>query len=142
MKKLSLLIMFLFLLLFLLAQGMSHTFEESNGSESNELQTEVYSILQDEKIEEFSLSSVTDFSWDQAHLFPPYTLNEDIAMDIGTDFGTEVTVSIGETYLLVFLEEDKVIQSVPVVHRSEMRLSTRNAPLTPTNDVIMIKRRE
>jgi hypothetical protein len=58
----------------LLLMGCNHSSVQQN----KELEESIYSIVEDKNISEININSLTDFDWDKAFLFGPYTTQESI----------------------------------------------------------------
>ncbi|UKJ43871.1 hypothetical protein [Lysinibacillus sp. ACHW1.5] len=87
-----------------------------------------------------SLNKLTDFDWEKAQIFGPYTTKDVIeeTMDIqfkGSISGLDVREDI---CLLVFVKEGHAIKTA-VLYRDMGDYSTKNGMLTPDNDLLSIK---
>ncbi|EFI67322.1 hypothetical protein P9436_06835 [Lysinibacillus capsici] len=87
-----------------------------------------------------SLNKLTDFDWEKAQIFGPYTTKDAIeeTMDIqfkGSISGLDVREDI---FLLVFAKEGHAIKTA-VLYRNIGDYSTKNGMLTPDNDLLSIK---
>ncbi len=87
-----------------------------------------------------SLNKLTDFDWEKAQIFGPYTTKDTIeeTMDIqfrGSTSGLDVREDI---FLLVFAKEGHAIKTA-VLYRNIGDYSTKNGMLTPDNDLLSIK---
>ncbi|MBX8943423.1 MULTISPECIES: hypothetical protein [Lysinibacillus] len=86
-----------------------------------------------------SLNKLTDFDWEKAQIFGPYTTKDTIeeTMDIqfrGSTSGLDVREDI---FLLVFAKEGHAIKTA-VLYRNIGDYSTKNGMLTPDNDLLSI----
>lgn len=86
-----------------------------------------------------SLNKLTDFDWEKAQIFGPYTTKDTIeeTMDIqfrGSTSGLDVREDI---FLLVFAKDGHVIKTA-VLYRNIGDYTTKNGMLTPDNDLLSI----
>lgn len=86
-----------------------------------------------------SLNKLTDFNWEKAQIFGPYTTKDTIeeTMDIqfrGSTSGLDVREDI---FLLVFAKDGHVIKTA-VLYRNIGDYTTKNGMLTPDNDLLSI----
>jgi len=86
-----------------------------------------------------SLNKLTDFDWEKAQIFGPYTTKDTIeeTMDIqfrGSTSGLDVREDI---FLLVFAKGGHVIKTA-VLYRNIGDYTTKNGMLTPDNDLLSI----
>jgi hypothetical protein len=129
-------ITFFILLLFLLV-GCS----QSNVQRNKDLENSIYSIVEDKNKSEIVIKSMTTFDWDKAFLFTPYSTQEAIEEELGTDFKDPSNISTREDiYLLVFLDGDNVVQYVEIDRQGSDFSIGEKGHLTPSNDVISIER--
>lgn len=132
LKKITVFILLLFLLV-----GCS----QSNVQHNKDLEDSIYSIVDDKNKSEISMKSLTTFDWDKAFLFTPYSTQEAIEEELGTDFKDPSNISMrDDIYLLVFLDGDKVVQYVEIERRGSDFSIREKGHLTPSNDVISIER--
>lgn len=113
----------------------------SNVQEDKELAQSIYSTIMDESNKEISLLSLTTFKWDKAFLFSPYSTEKEIKNQLGVSFNDPSDLEWrDDIYLLVFMNEEKVIQYV-VVERQGVNLTIGDKEyLSPSEDLIMIQR--
>ena len=77
MKKITVIIFSLLLLV-----GCS----QSSVQQNTELEESIHSIVEDKNISEININSLTNFDWDKAFLFAPYTTQESVEEQLGVDF--------------------------------------------------------
>ncbi|WP_026674023.1 hypothetical protein [Alkalihalobacterium bogoriense] len=105
------------------------------------LETSIYSIVEDQNSEEVEVQSLTDFEWDKAFLFQPYTSNDGIIETLGVDFKDPSNIEMREDiYLLVFLHENNVVHYVEIDRQRCSFSLGENEYITPTDDLIFIER--
>ncbi len=100
----------------------------------------IYSAVEDNSKDEIHLNSYTDFDWDKAFLFTPYSTTESIEEQLGTEFTGKSNIDMrDDIYLLVFLHQGKVSQYAEI-KRQDSDFSIGEAKyLTPSKDVINIE---
>ncbi len=126
------------MLLLLLLVGCSTDHKVSRNSD---LESSFSSIVKDEKHDEIHIKSLTDFDWDKAYLFTPYFPEESIKEQLGTDFKGVSDISWREDiYLLVFLNEDNIVQYAEIERFGSNFAIGEKEYLTPTDDAISIER--
>ncbi|MEI4771995.1 hypothetical protein WAX74_20575 [Psychrobacillus sp. FJAT-51614] len=132
MKKITVIIFSLLLLV-----GCS----QSNVQQNTKLEESIHSIVEDKNISEININSLTNFDWDKAFLFAPYTTQESIEEQLGVDFKDPSKIDIrDDIYLLVFLNGKKVVHYAEV-NRQQYDFSIGEKEyLTPSNDSINIDR--
>ncbi|WP_153732099.1 hypothetical protein [Sporosarcina obsidiansis] len=89
---------------------------------------------------EIPLSPLTDFDWDKAHVYGPYTTEDIIEESLnikfkGSTHGIEI---LEDRFLLVFAKGKHAIKTVPISRRSGNNYESHDI-LTPTNDVLLVK---
>ncbi|XQY92226.1 hypothetical protein ACNRWW_01930 [Metabacillus sp. HB246100] len=131
------LIFFVFLLLLLLT-GYSIL---NKVSHNVELGKSIYSIVEDVNNTEISIKTLTDFDWDKGFLFTPYSTQKGIDEQLGVHFKDPSNIDWrDDIYLLVFMEDDKVVQYVEIDRQgADFKLGEKEY-LTPSDDVIIIER--
>ncbi|MGD6958522.1 hypothetical protein ACQCWA_12645 [Rossellomorea aquimaris] len=123
--------------LLLLLVGCSQNSIQHN----TDLEESIYSIVEDKSKREVSIKSLTTFDWDKAFLFTPYSTQEGIEEQLGTDFKDPSNITArDDIYLLVFLTGDKVVQYVEIERQGSDFSIGEKGYLTPSNDVISIER--
>lgn len=114
---------------------------QSNSEHNKDLENSIFSIVEDEDNSKIEIDSLTSFNWDKAFLFTPYSPQEHIEEELGTDFKDPSNISMrDDIYLLVFLEGDKAVQYVEMERQGADFSTEEKGHLTPSNDVIHIKR--
>jgi uncharacterized protein YxeA len=132
LKKIIVFILLLFLLV-----GCS----QSNVQHNIDLEDSIYSIVEDTNKSEISIKSLTTFEWDKAFLFAPYSTQEGIEEQLGTDFEDPSNINMrDDIYLLVFLNGDKVVQYIEIERQGSDFSIGEKGHLTPSDDVISIER--
>lgn len=110
------------------------------GERDTDLEAEMYSVVKNDNLTKITLSELTTFTWDKAFLFTPYTPSKNIEEKLGTRFKDKSNIEMREDiYLLVFLEESKVVKYAEVDSQG-LSFSVKKGPLTPMNDAINIER--
>jgi uncharacterized protein YxeA len=132
LKKITVIILSLLLLV-----GCS----QSSVQQNTELEESIYSIVEDKNISEININSKTNFEWDKSFLFEPYTTQESIEEQLGVDFKDPSKIDIrDDIYLLVFLNENKVVHYAEINRQQSDFFVGENEYLTPTNASIYIER--
>jgi hypothetical protein len=129
-------IMISFLLILLLV-GCNQNRVQHN----KDLEESIYTIVIDENNSEITIKPLTDFKWDKAFIFEPYTPQEHIEEQLGVDFKDPSNISSrDDIYLLVFLHDEKVIQYAEI-NRQKSDFSIGGSDyITPSKDLIKIER--
>lgn len=131
MKKLT-----IFTLLLLLLVGCSL----NNVQRDKDLEASIHSIVADKDESDIHLNSLTSFDWEKAFLFTPYSTQEMIEEELGTDFKDPSDIDWrDDIYLLVFLLEDKAVRYAEMERQGADFLIGDNTYLTPPDDVIQIE---
>lgn len=98
-------------------------------------------MVEDKNKSEIGIKTLTTFDWDKAFLFTPYSTQEAIEDELGTDFKDPSNISMrDDIYLLVFLEGNKVVQYVEMERQGSDFSIGGKGHLTPSNEVISIER--
>ncbi len=115
----------------------------SNYNENIELQESLESIVKDKNIEAFDLNLYTDFEWERAHIFYPYTTDEEINDVLGVDFNEQTgLISSHDGYtLLVFINDNKLAKHVLIPTWDVELQKGTEGDITPTNPIIKINRK-
>lgn len=121
----------------LLIVGCSHYKVVHN----SELEASIFSIVEKEENKVVEVAALTDFDWDKAFLLPPYTTQEWIAEQLGTDLKDPGGISMrDDIYVLVFLRGQEVIHYAEI-ERQQCDFSLGGQGyLTPTNAMMYIQR--
>lgn len=113
----------------------------SNVQENTELGESIHSTIADVSNNEISLKSLTDFDWEKAFLFRPYSTEEEIEKYLGVKFNDSSNIRMrDDIYLLVFMNEEKVVQYVEVEHQGVNLTIGEKDYLSPSDDLIIIER--
>ncbi len=124
-------------LIVLLAMGCS----QGRVHHHKDLEEAIYTVVEDENNREISVGALTDFKWDQAFLFEPYTPDEQMEKELGVEFEDPSNLrSRDDIYLLVFMDDGKVIQYAEVDRQGSDFSIGGVEYLTPEQDVIEISR--
>lgn len=114
---------------------------QSNVQHNIDVENSIYSMVEDKNKSEIGIKSLTTFDWDKAYLFTPYSTQEAIEEELGTDFKDPSHISTrDDIYLLVFLDGDEVVQYVEMERQGSDFSIGKEGHLTPSNDVISIER--
>jgi hypothetical protein len=128
---------FTFILIVFVLVGCGQSFFERN----TDLEKAVYSLVEDINNTDIHLNSVTNFKWDKAFLFEPYTIQETITKETGVDYKDPSNIEMrDDIYLLVFLNENKVVHFAEINRQKCSFTIGESEYLTPTNDLITIVR--
>jgi hypothetical protein len=124
-------------LVFVLIVGCSHNDIEHNKG----LEKSIYSMVKDRTNKEIEVNSIADFKWDKAYLFEPYSTEEHIEKQLGVKYEDPSNISRrDDIYLLVFLNEGKVVQYAEI-NRQKGNFSTGGKEyLSPSEDGLKIER--
>lgn len=132
MKKLTVIILSLLLLVGCTQKNVIH---------NTELEESISSIVFDKNNDEIDIKSLADFDWDKAFLFEPYTMQEEINERLEINFNDRSNIGIrDDIYLLVFLNEDKVVQYAEINRQQSDFSLNEKVYLTPSDASINIKR--
>ena len=105
------------------------------------LEKSVQSIMMDEDISEIHIKSLTDFDWEKAYLITPYSDQKSIEKQIGVSFKDKSNMNMrDDIYLIVFIQDDKVIQYAELKRQGADFSVGEKEYLTPIDDVIKIDR--
>ncbi|MGG4170049.1 hypothetical protein ABEW00_21605 [Rossellomorea vietnamensis] len=99
------------------------------------------STVKNQQNKEIEIHSITDFRWDKAYLFPPYTPQESIEKKLGIEFEDPSNISSrDDIYLFVFLHEGKVVQYAEINRQKADFTMDGKEYLTPSEDVLKMER--
>ena len=114
---------------------------QSSLQQNTELEETIHSVIKDKNISEINTNSLTNFDWDKAFLFAPYTTQESIEEQLDVDFKDPSKIDIrDDIYLLVFLNDNKAVHYAEINRQqSEFSLGEKEY-LTPSNASINIER--
>lgn len=114
---------------------------QSSVQHNTDLEESIHSIVGDKNISEININSLTNFDWDKAFLFEPYTTKESIEQQLGVDFKDPSKIDIrDDIYLLVFLNEHKVVHYAEINRQQSDFSIEEKEYLTPAYASINIKR--
>ncbi|WP_052345911.1 hypothetical protein [Paucisalibacillus sp. EB02] len=106
-----------------------------------DLEKSLYSIIEDKNKNEINLTSWTSFDWEKAFLFTPYTPPEEIEKQLGVDYNDPSDIDWrDDIYLLIFMNDEKVVQYVEVERQGADFTIGKKKYLTPSDDLIRIER--
>ncbi|WP_260858201.1 hypothetical protein [Fictibacillus phosphorivorans] len=122
-------------LIFLLLTGCRRV------THNTDLEKSIRSIVKDKNKVEINIKSLTNFDWDKGYLFPPYTAEESMEKQMGVNFKDRSNIySRDDIYLLVFLNNDEVVQYVEINrYQSDFSIGD-NQYISPSSSSIKIKR--
>ncbi|MGR3763069.1 hypothetical protein [Rossellomorea sp. NS-SX7] len=124
-------------LLLLLLVGCSQNDVQHNTA----LEESIYSVVGDKNQSQINIKSLTDFDWYEAFLFTPYSTQESIEEQLGTDFNDPSNIDMrDDIYLLVFLHKDKVVQYAEIKRQGADFSAGEKGYITPSDHVIRIER--
>jgi hypothetical protein len=136
MNQLRILTLILFLLSFVIA-GCSNNDVVHNETFENAL----FSLVENQQNKEIEIHSIADFKWDKAYLFQPYTTQANIEKKLGVEYKDPSNInSSDDIYLLVFLNEGKVVQYAEINRRRGEFSTGGKEYLSPSEDVLKIER--
>lgn len=103
--------------------------------------TSMISLVSDNSASETNMKDLINFEWDKAFLIKPYTSEAEIEKQIGVNFKDESNIgSRDDIYLLIFLNDDKVVQYAELT-RQQCDFSLKEEEyLTPSNDLLYVIR--
>lgn len=114
---------------------------QSSVQQNTELEESIHSILEDKSITEININALTNFDWNKAFLFAPYTTQEGIEEQLGIDFKDPSKIDIrDDIYLLVFLHDKREVHYAEINHQQSDFSIGGKEYLTPTNASINIDR--
>ncbi len=113
----------------------------SQGDRNKDLENSIHTILADQSQSEIRVNSLTNFEWEKAFLFTPYSSQNSIEQQLGFYFKDSSNIEIrDDIYLMVFVNGSKVVQYVELDRRmGELSLGEKDH-LTPKKDFIRIIR--
>ncbi|MGE6755451.1 hypothetical protein ACQKFO_18710 [Rossellomorea sp. NPDC071047] len=101
----------------------------------------MYSIVKDQHTKEINIKPLTDFKWDKAYLFEPYTPQEHIEKRMGAEFEDPSNIrSRDDIYLIVFLNDGNVVQYAEISRQKTDFSIGEKEHLSPSEDVLKIER--
>ncbi|KZE69051.1 hypothetical protein AWM68_01940 [Fictibacillus phosphorivorans] len=103
------------------------------------LEQSIHSVMKDEG--KLNLNKIAEFEWDEAHLFPPYTSQSEINKQLGFTFKDPSGMkSRDDIFLLLFLDNHKVVQYVEVSREYGELIPKNHQPVTPSSSSFKVKR--
>ena len=113
----------------------------SNVSHNTGLEKSIFSIVEDKNNSEIRINSLTTFDWEKAFIFTPYSTQEGIEEQLGVNFNDPSDIDWrDDIYLLVFLNDDKVVQYIEIDRQGADFTIGEKKHLTPSDDLITIER--
>lgn len=114
------------------------------GHHNKDLEESIYEIVADTSHHIIALDALTTFTWEKAYLFTPYSTQESMAEQLGIkNFKDPSDLDYrDDIYLLVFVQDDQVIQYVEIERQGEDFSIGEHPYLTPKNPEIHIQRNE
>ncbi|ADU32240.1 hypothetical protein [Evansella cellulosilytica] len=116
-------------------------YSQTTSQQNKDLEKAIYSIVENDENDVIKIAAITDFNWDKAFLFEPYTPQQHMEEKLGVKYKDRSNISMrDDIYLLVFLHEEKVVQYAEM-NRQRNSFSIGNKEyLTPDNDTVYIDR--
>ncbi|PFG12057.1 hypothetical protein [Bacillus sp. es.036] len=114
---------------------------QNNIQRNKDLENSIHTIVADKNQSEIRVKSLTNFEWEEAFLFTPYSTQGSIEKQLGFNFKDPSNLEMrDDIYLMVFVNGGKVIQYVELDrHTSDFSIGDKDH-LTPKKDVISIER--
>lgn len=101
----------------------------------------IFEIVADQSKDEIDLLQLTEFEWDRAFLFAPYTNQEQINKTLGFSFEDKSQIAISDDiYLLVFTVQNRVSAYAEVDRQQADYTVAGDASLSPEHPLITIER--
>ena len=98
-------------------------------------------MVSEQSDSQISIKNFVDFKWDKAYLIDPYTPQDELENQIGVKFIDRSNIDLrDDLYLLVFLNQEKVVQYAEIERLGSTITLGDQAYLTPSNDTIFIER--
>lgn len=114
---------------------------QMSGERNKELEESVLAAMEKESGKEIDLNQFTDFDWEQAYLFSPYTPQEDISRQLGIYYKDPSSIDMRDDInLLVFLNKNKVVQYAEISREYGDLVIGTDDGLSPSNGTLTIKR--
>lgn len=97
----------------------------------------------DDNQTELQVQEQTNFEWDKAYLFTPYSTEDGMSDELGFSFKDPSNIDMrDDIYLLVFVQNDTVIRYAELKRNGADYSIGDQAYLTPTESTIYIERYE
>ncbi|TYS86421.1 hypothetical protein FZC88_18365 [Rossellomorea aquimaris] len=114
---------------------------QSDGLHNKDFEKAIYSMVKDQDNKVIKVTPLTDFKWDKAYLFQPYTPQEHIEKQMGVEFEDPSNIrSRDDIYLIVFLNEGNVVQYAEITRQKTDFSIGEKEYLSPSEDVLKIER--
>ena len=123
-------------LLFLLLVGCNEDIQRNI-----DLEKSIQTIATDKNTSEIRLKPLTNFKWNKAFLFTPYSTQSDIGEQLGFYFKDPSNLDMrDDIYLMVFVNDGKVVHYIELDRQAyEFSIGDKDH-LTPIKDTISIER--
>ncbi|MGG2028013.1 hypothetical protein AB1282_20135 [Gottfriedia sp. S16(2024)] len=113
----------------------------SNVKQNKKLEESIHSVVENKSKSEIDISSLAKFTWEKAFIFLPYTTQESIDKQLEVHFKDLSNIDMrDDIYLLVFLNEGKVIQYAEINRQQSDFSIGEKKYLTPSSASINIIR--
>lgn len=114
---------------------------QSVGIHNKVLEKSISSALEKESVKEIDLNTLTDFDWDKAYIFTPYTTQETINKQLGVKFKDPSNIDYrDDIYLIVFLGKNKVVQYIEIPTKYGYLSNENKDGFTPSDAILKIKK--
>ncbi|MUV38357.1 hypothetical protein JNUCC1_02195 [Lentibacillus sp. JNUCC-1] len=133
MKKLGLLLISAMLLL--------AACDLSNADRNSGVEEAIHARMQSGETDTIQLGHLTDFEWDEAFLFTPYTPEDSIKDEVGIKDPSGISYR-DDIQLLVFAKDEKAVQYVEVSREFGDLTRPNHRKLKPKNDMLRIYKDE
>jgi hypothetical protein len=111
------------------------------GIHNKVLEKSISSALEKESVKEIDLDPLTDFDWDKAYIFTPYTTQETINKQLGVKIKDPSNIDYRDDInLVVFLEKNKVVQYIEIPRKYGDLLNENKDGITPSDAILKIKK--
>ncbi|WP_430786657.1 hypothetical protein VBD025_14380 [Virgibacillus flavescens] len=113
---------------------------QSTVQQNNKLASAIETVLEDNEEKAIDLTNFADFKWDKAYIFHPYTTQSIIDRQLNVDFKDPSNMSSrDDIYLLVFLQDEKVVQYAEISREhGELTMNSKDG-ITPSEPIIELK---
>ncbi|MBB2479410.1 hypothetical protein H5P36_04350 [Bacillus sp. APMAM] len=112
------------------------------GMHNKGLEKSINSALEKENVTELDFNSLTEFDWDKAYLITPYSDQQTINKQLGVKFKDPANMNYrDDIYLLVFLDNNKVVQYVEIPTKYGQLKHGNKEGFTPSNAIIKIQKK-
>lgn len=108
---------------------------------NRDVEKAIFEIIADQSSHEINLLQLTDFEWEHAYLFAPYTDQEQINETLGFEYNDKSQIANrDDIYLLVFVKQNKVIAYAEMDRQQADFTAADNRALSPEHPSIIIER--